>query len=468
MSTNDAHGAGPPTAPLRVVVVDDTPDLRDLMRMALERSGDFVVVGEADNGRAGVEATAEHQPDVVFLDIAMPVMDGLEALPLARAACPGATIVMLSGFGASEMTGRAMEGGADGYIQKGQPLGALLTQVRALVDRAEARRSGGSESAADPVPDERVPVLDPLELAPFGVLQVRSGRIVHANREAGRLVGDLATADRELARVAPALAAHLAEGHRLDTTVVLELGDPARQVVTSVRRSGEDDLVYLQAQTGDEADLLRRAIATAAHEIRGPVGVLMGVAETLTLHGDDLSEHQRDRMLAVIGRQTRLLDNITADLLAAGLAQHGTLAIQLERVDVAELVRSVVDDGFALTLVEHSPTHVLTDPLRFQQMLSNLLSNARKYGEPPFHVRITSEGSAVTIDVADNGPGIPEDFRPLLFQEYSRAPGTSARGTGLGLFVVRALAEAQGGTVTYTPGQPRGAVFTLRLPGVPA
>jgi signal transduction histidine kinase len=173
-------------------------------------------------------------------------------------------------------------------------------------------------------------------------------------------------------------------------------------------------------------------------------------------------------MLGSILRQTRLLDNITADLLAAGQAQHGTLAVQTEEVDTADLVRSVIDDGFDLTLVEDSRSHVLTDPLRFQQMLSNLLSNALKYGAPPFLVRINSQGSQVSIEVEDSGPGVPEDFRPHLFQEYSRAPGTSARGTGLGLFVVRALAEAQGGSVTYTPREPRGSVFTLTLPAVPA
>jgi signal transduction histidine kinase len=457
-----------PDEPLRCVVVDDTPDLRDLMRMALERTREFVVVGEAENGREGIDVSQEQQPDIVFLDIAMPVMDGLEALPQVRRACPTATIVMLSGFGASEMTGRALEGGADGYIQKGQPLSALLAQVRTLVAKAAAVRAGGT------VPEVRagatgttVPV-DPLDLAPFGFLQVRGGRIVRWNREAGRLLGDLSTPDLTLAVVAPELAGQLVTDPTLDGSIVLELGDPPRQMVATVRRSGEDHVLYLQAQVGDEADQLRRAIATAAHEIRGPVGVLMGVAETLTLHGSELSEPQRERMLSVIGRQTRSLDNITADLLAAGQARHGTLAMQMEKVDTTALVRSVIDDGFDLTLVEESPSHVLTDPLRFQQMLSNLLSNARKYGEPPFLVRVTSQGTQVSIDVEDNGPGVPAEFSPRLFQEYSRAPGNTARGTGLGLFVVRALAEAQGGSVSYAAREPQGSVFTLRLPAVPA
>src|SRR3954469_4652204 len=427
--------------------------------MALERTGEFDVVAHAENGREAVDAAAAHEPDLVLLDIAMPVMDGLEALPLVRRARPDAIVVMLSGFGASEMTTRALAGGADGYLQKGQPLSKLLAQLRTLVATVSAGRDDG---AADPA--ERPAVLDHLELAPFGFLQVRRGSVVRANREAGRLLGDLSTPDTALAGVAPVLAAHLADEPEHDASTLLDLGEPPRRVMVTVRHSGTDQVVYLQTQSGDEAELLRRAIATAAHEIRNPVSVLMGVAETLVIHGPELSEAERSRMLSAISRQTRLLDNITADLLAAGQAQHGVLAVRLEHVDPADIVRSVIDDAFDLTVVNDARPMVVTDPMRLQQMLGNLLSNARKYGDPPFEVPVDATGSHVSIAVHDSGPGVPESFRPRLFQEYARAPGTRARGTGLGLFVVRALAEAQGGSVTYAPRDPQGSIFTLTLP----
>jgi signal transduction histidine kinase len=448
-------------SPMRVLVVDDTPDLRDLLTMALERTGEFEVVAHAENGRVAVDSAASYAPDLVLLDIAMPVMDGLEALPLVRGACPDAIVVMLSGFGASEMTAKALAGGADGYIQKGQPLGSLLAQLRTLVAKVAAPRDSEVAKAET---TERPAILDHLELAPFGFLQVRRGSVIRANREAGRLLGDLSAPDTELAGMAPALAAHLDGAPEQDASALLDLGEPARRVLVTVRHSGEDQIVYLQPQSGDEAELLRRAIATAAHEIRNPVGVLMGVAETLVIHGHELTGAERSRMLAAIGRQTRLLDNITADLLAAGQAQHGMLAVQLEQVDPADIVRAVIDDSFDLTVVNESHPLVVTDPIRLQQMLGNLLSNARKYGDPPFEVRVTAAGSHVSIAVHDSGPGVPEAFRPRLFQEYSRAPGSRARGTGLGLFVVRALVEAQGGSVTYAPRDPQGSVFTLSLP----
>ncbi len=447
--------------PLQVLIVDDTPDLRDLLTMALERTGEFRVVAQAENGLEGVEAARRHGPDLVLLDIAMPVMDGLEALPQVRTACPEAIVVMLSGFGASEMTAKALARGADGYLQKGQSLGHLLGQLRTVVARVSDSREGATDQVR---PSERPAVLDHLELAPFGFLQVRDGLVIRSNREAGRLLGDVAAPDADLATLSPVLANHLSDDPDHENATLLDLGEPARRIMVTVRRTGEDHVVYLQTQAGDEAELLRRAIATAAHEIRNPVGVLMGVAETLTIHGHELTVAERERMLDAIGRQTRLLDNITADLLAAGQAQHGTLAVQLESVDPGDVVRSVVDDAFDLTLVNDTEPMVVTDPMRLQQMLGNLLSNARKYGEPPFEVRVSAIGSHVSIEVHDSGPGVPEDFRPRLFQEYSRAPGTRARGTGLGLFVVRALAEAQGGSVTYAPRVPRGSVFTLILP----
>ena len=121
-----------------------------------------------------------------------------------------------------------------------------------------------------------------------------------------------------------------------------------------------------------------------------------------------------------------------------------------------------------VTVIDSCTNDVLSDPHRFQQMLGNLLGNARKYGSAPFVVRLRSEDHEVHVDVEDDGDGVPEEFRPHLFQEYSRAPGTSARGTGLGLYVVRALAESQGGRVTYRPGSPRGSVFTISLPAAPA
>ena len=91
-------------SPIRVMVVDDSVDIRDVLRLALDRADDFEFVAEASSGEDAVATADAHQPDLVLLDIAMPDMDGLQALPLIRSAAPGAAIVMLTGF--SERTPR--------------------------------------------------------------------------------------------------------------------------------------------------------------------------------------------------------------------------------------------------------------------------------------------------------------------------------------------------------------------------
>ncbi|MET0422435.1 MAG: ATP-binding protein, partial [Actinoplanes sp.] len=100
-----------------------------------------------------------------------------------------------------------------------------------------------------------------------------------------------------------------------------------------------------------------------------------------------------------------------------------------------------------------------------QQMLVNLLSNAAKYGGGATEVRILRDGDRVRVQVQDNGPGVPEEFRPRLFERLARAERDAAtvRGTGLGLYIVRGLAHANQGDVFHHPNPAGGSVFTLEL-----
>jgi DNA-binding NarL/FixJ family response regulator len=133
VETGEPDERGPSGRRLRVLVVDDTEDFRVLMRVVLERTGDFEVVAEAQDGEQGLEMASVVAPDVVLLDIAMPVMDGLQALPQIRGLCPDAAVVMLSGFGASKMRMQAVALGADGYLEKGQPMRGLLNGLYRVV-----------------------------------------------------------------------------------------------------------------------------------------------------------------------------------------------------------------------------------------------------------------------------------------------------------------------------------------------
>lgn len=120
-----------------MVLIDDSVDLRGLLRFALSRAG-MDVVGEAGDGQAGVEVVREERPDVVLLDLSMPVMDGVEALPLIRELVPDARVIVFSGF-EPEVTEQVLGSGADGHVVKGTP----LKDIVGYVERLLGDRSGG-------------------------------------------------------------------------------------------------------------------------------------------------------------------------------------------------------------------------------------------------------------------------------------------------------------------------------------
>jgi DNA-binding NarL/FixJ family response regulator len=121
-----------PTSPIRVVVIDDSEDIRDVLHIALDRADDFEFIASAVDGESGVAIAETHQPDLVLLDIAMPEMDGLQALPVIRQGCPRAVVVMLTGFAEEVAALSAIEQGAHGFIRKGGGVPEILDQVREI------------------------------------------------------------------------------------------------------------------------------------------------------------------------------------------------------------------------------------------------------------------------------------------------------------------------------------------------
>ena len=117
-----------------VVLIDDSEEILEVLRLALNREHDFTVVAEASDGEAGVAAVLAHAPDLVLLDIALPVMDGLQALQLIRQESPGTIVIMLTGFSENAAALTAAELRAHGYIRKGGGVPELLSQIREILD----------------------------------------------------------------------------------------------------------------------------------------------------------------------------------------------------------------------------------------------------------------------------------------------------------------------------------------------
>ena len=217
-------------------------------------------------------------------------------------------------------------------------------------------------------------------------------------------------------------------------------------------------------------------ISIASHELRNPLhaihlqvlSVLHAAArETLT---PEWAIVRLGRTSDSVTRLSRLLDN----LLDVSRITGGRLSLELEDVDFAAVVRTVVDRSRELTggvsiTVQVEPVVGRWDALRLDQIVTNLLSNALKYGAgQPIAIRLTATGEAATLEVEDGGVGIGEAQRRRLFTRFER--GVASRhegGFGLGLWITRQIVEAMGGVISASGEAGRGSIFVVTLPRVP-
>src|SRR5690349_6278784 len=216
------------------------------------------------------------------------------------------------------------------------------------------------------------------------------------------------------------------------------------------------------------ADLL----AILSHDIRQPLGVIISYGSMLLEDWDSLDDAARrqdlGRMVSAATATTRLVE----EMLTVTQFDTGALTAHPTSVHLPEAVAealAVIDTAHPEVIVVHElpDVAVAVDPRHLYQMLVNLVSNALKYGAPPIEISVSLRDGAIEITVRDHGDGIPVEFLPYLFDRYARAETEAARrhkGTGLGLYIVRQLAEANGGAVVHHSAEGGGACFTIVLP----
>jgi signal transduction histidine kinase len=218
----------------------------------------------------------------------------------------------------------------------------------------------------------------------------------------------------------------------------------------------------------------RRAafVAGVAHDLRTPLASIIGSVQTLQQRGDQLSPELRDQLIGVIAKEADRLASLVSDVFDTVRIDTDSFSYRFAEVDVAELagdaVAAATASGATGVVLEVAPElpFVRGDHDRLRQVLGNLIDNAVKFSPPDgaVEVGVRSADSRVLIEVRDHGDGIAPENHELIFEQLGRVPGATQPGTGLGLFISRAIAEAHGGTldVTSTPGA--GATFTLALP----
>jgi signal transduction histidine kinase len=218
-------------------------------------------------------------------------------------------------------------------------------------------------------------------------------------------------------------------------------------------------------------ELQANFVALAAHELRTPVTTIHGFVRTLNAYTDRLSEERRTAIRLSLEEQTTRMTRLVEQLLDLSRLDAEATEIRPQPLDVRERVDELVaasagDRSRDVVVAIPRDVHAVADAEAFDRILSNLLTNALRYGAPPVTIRAERTDAHLRVSVEDCGSGVPPEFVPDLFERFARAGVSRDRtpGTGLGLAIARSYARAQGGDLLYEHALPHGARFLLVLP----
>lgn len=277
----------------------------------------------------------------------------------------------------------------------------------------------------------------------------------------------------------------------LDTTFVFELHAPP-ELLKQERRSGfaafavgllaavlaalalHFFLQHLRSR-GEVARLREltrqkdRFLAGVSHELRTPLTAVIGLLEVLTDGSQVLADGDTAEYLELARQEAKELADLVEDLLTAGRLSAGTLMVSIEPVDLNYEIHRVVErlivpSGRQLHVGQQLGS-VWADPLRFRQILRNLVTNALRYGESSIEIEAANSGESVSLEVRNDGPPIPTPMRGRIFEPFQTGGSqpTQPDSIGLGLSISRQLARTMGGDLTYRYHSGR-SIFTVTLP----
>jgi two-component system, OmpR family, sensor kinase len=406
-----------------------------------------------------------------------------------------------------------------------QSLKARAQDVAGLVRQEQAERSGGQLQPLPASPSNVVQVLDrsgrvlgtsggagtpllqPAELAraqhrPALIQRGESLRLyaVPIRRDGTVVVAGVSLAERDAAldKLDAALFIAVPPALLLATLAAYALAAAALRPVEQMRLraatisteeidtrlplpDADDEISRLGATLNRMLDRLedglnheRMFIANASHELRMPLAVLKAELEVAVR--EQGTEQQLREAIASAIEETDRITRLAEDLLLLARAQDGTLPIDAEElpaevliVDAAAKLSGAVEHAGRELIVDTGDGHVSVraDPDRVQQAITNLIDNSLRYGSGPITLSMRFADRAVEIHVSDEGSGFRNDFLPHAFDRFSRAdPSRPRGGVGLGLAIVRTIAEAHGGEVGARNLANGGADVWLRLPAV--
>ena len=480
----------------RVLVVDDNADMRDYLARLLRQRWH---VSTAANGREALEAMSAGAPDLVVSDVMMPEIDGFGLIAAMRAdrQLHDVPVLLLSARAGEEARIEGVNAGADDYLVKPFSARELVTRVDAQLMRARIRQAERAHMARMANTFQQAPAAIAIVRGPDLGFELANDRFVELSwqreliglpmrRAFPELEGQGMVEEMELALTSGQPVTGKARRVMLKRDGGLQecYFDYVHQPVRNAR--GEVDRIAIVAfevtelvRARRDAELANRTkddfLAMVGHELRNPLSPILIALELMRLKG--LGGLAREH--AAIERQAHHLVRLVDDLLDVARIAQGKIALRLERVELSKLLAQALETVSGLleerqqSLELDVPAQGLAidaDPMRFVQVLVNLLTNAAKYSNLGGHilVRAASAKGRVVIKVRDTGIGIGADMLPHLFDKFVQAPQSLDRsrgGLGLGLAIARSLVQLHGGEIeAHSAGAGTGSEFTIRLP----
>ena len=309
------------------------------------------------------------------------------------------------------------------------------------------------------------------------------------------LPGRRADALQVVSLYATGLVAALTASHYPWALMLMVL--PAGMIYVSLKRTVElaeqaqvqlETLQQLSAQREELAKQMAEAealheldrtknelITTISHELRTPITVIHGYAQMLKARHGVIEPKRMESLAQAVYVNSAQLQRLVQDLVDVGRVERGAFTLEVEAFNIASVLRDAVTGlqtragGDRVTYESEESITIVADRTRVVQVASNLVDNAMKYApNGPIHVRVQRRGGRVRVEVEDSGPGVPSEEQARVWEKFFR--GTEVvrhnlqRGTGIGLALVKALVEAQGGKVGLEDAPSGGALFWFELP----
>lgn len=484
-----------------VMIVDDEEDIREGSERILSRMG-FQVL-KASRGDEALEILEKEDVSIVFLDLKMPGMDGMQVLPRIRELDESILVIVITGYATVETAIEAMKQGAYDFIPKPfEP-----DQMRIIVNRATEKIRLTRE--AEKLAQERKRTLFDLDTEksrthtiinslPNGVVVTNNkGEVVLMNPafkrhldinpdlEPGLQINNYLH-DEELCN----LVMEISQGKHVDyddipdyefslsnEKYLLAQGQP----VLGERKECLGAVVNVMDITALKIidQLKSEFVAKVSHELRSPLSTIHEqLAQVIKEIVGEVSP-QEQHILSRAKEKTRGLISFVGDLLDLSRIEEGLICHDPKPVDIKVVLKDIVDfletqakdknQSLLLELSDDPISSFPADPLALESIFGNLITNAMKYTQEGGEIRVLVElkGISVSVKISDNGFGIADKHIEKIFDRFYRVQDENTRyitGTGLGLPIVKGLLDSMGGfiDVESTPG--KGSIFTAILP----